>query len=62
MHDNMHGAMPGEVTPKKESAGGCDTTTADTNKATQTIALHVRMLQAVSRLAAWLAVVFRGLI
>ena len=62
MYDKTHGAMPGKVTRKKISAGGCDTTTADTNNATETIALTVRMKQAVIRLAAWLAVAFRGLV
>ena len=62
MYDNMHGARPGKVTPKKISAGGCDTTTSDTNSATQTIALHVRMKQAAFRFAAWLAVAFRRLV
>lgn len=62
MYDKTHGAMPGKVTPKKISAGGCDTTTADTNNATETIAPTVRMKQAVIRLAAWLAVAFRGLV
>jgi hypothetical protein len=62
MYDNTHGAMPGAGTPKKISAGGCDTTTADTNNATQTIALHVRIMQAMIRLAASLAVAFRGLV
>ncbi len=32
MYDKTHGAMPGKVTRKKISAGGCDTTTADTNQ------------------------------
>lgn len=62
MYDNMHGAMPGKATPKKISAGGCDTTTADTNNATQTIALNVRIMQAMIRLAVWLAVAVRGLV
>lgn len=62
MNDETHGAMPGKATPKKISAGGCNTTTADTNDATETIALHVRMKQAACRFAAWLAVAFRGFV
>ncbi len=60
MTDTMHGAKPGNVTPEKESAGGCGTTTADTNTATQTIALSMRIKAALIRFASWLAVVFRG--
>ena len=50
------------MTHQKESAGGYDTTTADTKTATQTIALNVRIRQAAVRLAAIVAVIFRGLV
>ncbi len=60
MFNITHGAKPGNVTPEKESAGGYYTTTADTNTATQTIALSMRIKAALIRLASWLAVVFRG--
>ncbi len=60
MNNFTHGAEPGADTPKKESAGSFDTTTTDTNDATEIIALSVRIKQAVVRLASWLAVMFRG--
>lgn len=46
---------------KKESAGGCETTTADTNNATKIIPLCTRIKALSMRLAAMLATVFRGL-
>ena len=61
MTNTTRGAEPGNNTPKRKAAGGCHTTTATTNNASQTIALHVRFKQAVIRLAAWLAVIVRGL-
>ncbi len=46
--------------PKRKAAGGCKTTTATTNNATQIIALCARIKGAIVRFASWLAVVFRG--
>ena len=62
MTDTTHGAnKPPPAAPKRKVAGGYHTTTATTNNATQTIAFHVRIKQAVIRHAAWLAVIVRGL-
>jgi hypothetical protein len=55
------GATPGAALPKKESAGGYDTTTADTNDATKSIALPVYIEGAAFRLASWFTALFRGL-
>jgi hypothetical protein len=56
-----YGVTPRADTPQKESAGGCDTTTAETNNATETIALNADSkgffsrvgFQAASLPAAW---------
>lgn len=50
------------MTSQKESAGGYDTTAADTKVAAETIALTARVKQAVIRLASMLAVIFRGVL
>lgn len=50
------------MTPQKESAGGYDTTTADTKTAPQTIAFDVRIKQAAVHLAFMVAVIPRGLV
>jgi hypothetical protein len=49
------------MTHQKESAGGYDTTTADTKTATQTIALGVRSNQSAVRLSSMVAAIVRGL-
>ena len=59
MKQTEHGAKPGKVTPKKESAKGHDTT-ADTESAARSRAVPFRFKAAIVRCAAWLAVVFRG--
>lgn len=46
---------------KKESAGGVDTTTADTNQTFIIIPLHRRIMTHLVRVATVLATVFRGL-
>ena len=50
------------MTHQKESAGGYDTTAADTKIASETISLSVRVKQATIRLASMLVVIFRGLV
>jgi hypothetical protein len=49
------------MTHKKRSAGGCETTTADTNYSTTIIAVCTRCKAAGVRLAALLAAFLRGL-
>lgn len=49
------------MTYKKESAGGFDTTTADTNSTFRIIPSCIRIKAAFVRLAALLATFFRGL-
>jgi hypothetical protein len=49
------------MTHKKESAGGFDTTTADTNYAIKIIPFRTRCKAAFIRLAQLLASFFRGL-
>lgn len=49
------------MTRKKESAGGCETTTADTKYTTRIIPLCSRVKSAFLRLAAMLTTVLRGL-
>lgn len=46
---------------KKESAGGCETTTAETNNAPKIISLCTRIKAAIVGYGAMLANVFRGL-
>ena len=50
------------MTHQKESAGGYDTTAADTKIASETIALTARVKQVAIRLASMLAVMFRGFV
>ena len=54
MYDKTHGAMPGKVAPKSD--GNQD----DGNTGAMTIGGRIK--QAAIRLAAWLAVVLRGLV
>ncbi len=61
MTDTTHGAKPGADLPQKESAGSFDTTTADTNDATENIAHLSGIWRVIVRVASWLAVVFRGI-
>ena len=62
MTNTTRGAEPGNNTPKRKAAGMLPTsTTATTKNNTQTVALHMRIKQAAFRLAAWLAVIVRGL-
>ena len=61
MHRATHGAEPTKAASKRKVAGGYHTTTATTKNNTQTVALHVRIKQAVIRLAARLSVIVRGL-
>lgn len=49
------------MTHKKESAGGCDATTADTNNAPTIVPFSTRITSAFMHLAATLATIFRGL-
>lgn len=49
------------MTRKKESAGGCETTTADTNNATEIIPFRTRAKALFLRVAAMLAAFLRGL-
>ena len=62
MQRTMHGAGPGEATPKKVSARNENTATADSFKAaTENIAMRARIKGAAIWSAYWLAMVFRGL-
>lgn len=49
------------MTYEKESAGGCETTTADTNQILQIIPLHRRIMRHLAHVASMLATDFRGL-
>lgn len=49
------------MTRKKESAGGCETTTAETNNVPKIISLCTRFWAAFIRYGAILANLFRGL-
>jgi hypothetical protein len=49
------------MTPKKESAGGYETTTADTNNTTVIIPFRARCRLVFIRFAGMLATFFRGL-
>lgn len=62
MHHTTHRVKLIKAAPKRKAAGMLPTsTTAITKNHPQTVALHVRIQQAVMRLAAWLAVSVRGL-
>jgi hypothetical protein len=61
MSSTTHGQAPGADTPKKESAGGCDTTTADTNNASKSIALWGWIEGVRFGLSPWVTVLFGGL-
>lgn len=50
MSNDTNGASPGKDAPEKESAGGCNTTTADTNNAPRTIAFGDRITLATARI------------
>lgn len=49
MSNSTHGARLDKDTPKRKAAGGCETTTATTENATQIIALYDRIKRAIAR-------------
>jgi hypothetical protein len=55
------GGKPRAHVPKRKSAGGYHTTTADINDATKSIALCIHINGLAFRLALWFTALFRGL-